>query len=150
MIEKRINHTFWCINPNSGDTGGLIGYDWTTWDEAKYGLLKPALWQDKGKFIGLDHQVKLGSNGMSLNEYFNLTPTDPTDPTDPTNPTEPIVLPGDVNGDKVVNAMDYAILKKYLLNGSSVTINQANSDLNGDSKVNAIDFAKLKLLLLSK
>jgi len=147
MIEKRINHTFWCINPNSGDTGGLIGYDWTTWDEAKYGLLKPALWQDKGKFIGLDHQVKLGSNGMSLNEYFNLTPTDPTDPT---NPTEPIVLPGDVNGDKVVNAMDYAILKKYLLNGSSVTINQANSDLNGDSKVNAIDFAKLKLLLLSK
>ena len=24
MIDNHINHTFWCLNPNSGDTGGLL------------------------------------------------------------------------------------------------------------------------------
>lgn len=41
IVENGIHQTFWCINPNSGDTGGLLGYDWATWDEAKYALLKP-------------------------------------------------------------------------------------------------------------
>lgn len=87
MIEKRINHTFWCINPNSGDTGGLIGNDWATWDSAKYALLKPALWQTKsGKFIGLDHQIPLGKNGISLGAYFGIeTPSSP-EPTDTDTP----------------------------------------------------------------
>lgn len=70
MIKNKIHHTFWCINPNSGDTGGLIGNDWATWDSAKYNLLKPALWQANGKFIGLDHQVPLGKNGISLDQYY--------------------------------------------------------------------------------
>ena len=70
MIDNHINHTFWCINPNSGDTGGLLTYDWTTWDEEKYEFLKPALWQSSNKFIGLDHQIPLGANGISLGEYY--------------------------------------------------------------------------------
>nr|WP_160673751.1 glycoside hydrolase family 5 protein [Clostridium sp. C8-1-8] len=71
IVSKHINHTFWCINPNSGDTGGLLSYDWKTWDEAKYALLKPALWQTStGKFIGLDHQIPLGANGVSLSQYY--------------------------------------------------------------------------------
>ncbi len=70
IVDNRINHTFWCINPNSGDTGGLLGYDWSTWDEEKYALLKPALWQSDGKFIGLDHQISLGANGITLGEYY--------------------------------------------------------------------------------
>eukprot|EP01083_Nonionella_stella_P000418 1201_1 len=31
---------FWCINPDSGDTGGLLGYDWTTPDIPKLNLLQ--------------------------------------------------------------------------------------------------------------
>ncbi len=87
MVKNRINHTFWCINPNSGDTGGLIGNDWSTWDAAKYALLKPALWQTSGgKFIGLDHQIPLGKNGISLGEYYhNATPSSP-EPTKPATP----------------------------------------------------------------
>ncbi len=27
--------TFWCLNPNSGDTGGILGNDWTTVDTVK-------------------------------------------------------------------------------------------------------------------
>jgi endoglucanase len=71
MIEKKMHHTFWCLNPNSGDTGGLIGNDWLTWDEAKYNLVKPSLWQLGNKFVGLDHTVPLGTSGLSLNQYYS-------------------------------------------------------------------------------
>ncbi len=64
-----LNHTFWCINANSGDTGGLLKDDFVTWDEEKYNFLKEVLWQKNGKFVGLDHAVPLGKNGISLSEY---------------------------------------------------------------------------------
>lgn len=64
--EKRINHTFWCFNANSGDTGGLVKDDFTTWDEEKYEFVKEVLWQEDGKFVGLDHEIPLGSNGKAL------------------------------------------------------------------------------------
>lgn len=79
MIKHHINHTFWCLNTNSGDTGGLwdglsfkAGSGTTVkWNEPKYELLKKALWQTKsGKFIGLDHKVPLGKNGVSLGEFY--------------------------------------------------------------------------------
>lgn len=68
MINRYgLSHTFWCFNANSGDTGGLVGYDFTTWDEAKYALVRPTLWQtSSGRFIGLDHQVPLGANGVTV------------------------------------------------------------------------------------
>ncbi|WP_375143108.1 cellulose binding domain-containing protein [Paenibacillus sp. D2_2] len=31
--------TYWCLNPNSGDTGGLFQDDWTTWNTAKQTML---------------------------------------------------------------------------------------------------------------
>jgi aryl-phospho-beta-D-glucosidase BglC (GH1 family) len=44
LISKYgLSQTFWCLNPNSGDTGGLIDNDWKTWDEAKYNLIKAIL-----------------------------------------------------------------------------------------------------------
>ena len=82
MIDNHINHTFWCLNTNSGDTGGL----WTSfafspqtgstieWDEEKYALLEKALWQtnESGKFIGLDHKNPLGINntGITVSDYY--------------------------------------------------------------------------------
>lgn len=61
LIKKyRLNHTFWCLNPNSGDTGGLLLDDFKTWDEDKYSFVKEVLWQENGKFIGLDHAIPLG------------------------------------------------------------------------------------------
>lgn len=70
MNKKNISHTFWCLNPNSGDTGGLLNDDWKSWDETKYALLKDTLFQDKnGTFVGLDHEKALGKNGMNLNQY---------------------------------------------------------------------------------
>jgi endoglucanase len=35
--------TFWSLNPNSGDTKGLLLDDWTTIDHARYDLIRPFL-----------------------------------------------------------------------------------------------------------
>jgi hypothetical protein len=36
-----VSWTFWCLNPNSGDTGGLLDNDWVTPVQWKLNLLKP-------------------------------------------------------------------------------------------------------------
>lgn len=82
MIENHINHTFWCLNTNSGDTGGLwaniscgqqAGSTKIVWEEEKYALMEKSLWQTQktGKYIGLDHQIALGQNGLSLNDFYS-------------------------------------------------------------------------------
>ncbi len=68
--EYKLNHTFWCFNANSGDTGGMVLDDFTTWDEEKYNFVKEVLWNNGEKFIGLDHKIPLGINGISLGEYY--------------------------------------------------------------------------------
>lgn len=116
MIKHHINHTFWCLNDDSGDTGGLwkgIQYNPTNgttieWDEEKYELFEPSLWQTlkSGKYIGLDHKTPLGTtgSGISLNDFYgsyayeegsnldNGTILNSGDikpfPTDPDTPTE--------------------------------------------------------------
>lgn len=57
------------------------------------------------------------------------------------------ILYGDVNNDKQVDAIDFAVLKKYLLNNEE-KIALKNADVNKDGEINAIDFANLKLYLL--
>lgn len=66
---NKLNHTFWCFNSNSGDTGGLVLGDFVTWDEEKYKFVKDVLWQKNGKFVGLDHKIPLGKNGIALSSY---------------------------------------------------------------------------------
>jgi aryl-phospho-beta-D-glucosidase BglC (GH1 family) len=86
--KYQLHHTFWCINNDSADTGGLLTRDEGTpfpgsrdykWNDNKYdNYLYPTLWKtEDGKFIGLDHKVPLGRNGVSLNEYYN-SPSTPT------------------------------------------------------------------------
>lgn len=90
--KYELHHTFWCINVDSADTGGLLTRDEGTpfpgsrdlkWNDYKYdNFLYPVLWKtDDGKFIGLDHKIPLGNNGISLGEYYSseqgseVTPT---------------------------------------------------------------------------
>lgn len=73
IAEYHLNHTFWCFNANSGDTGGLVLDDFSTWDEEKYEFVREVLWQDAdGNFVGLDHAVPLGQNGISLSGYSGM------------------------------------------------------------------------------
>jgi endoglucanase len=93
IVENKLHQTFWVLNPNSGDTGGLLLDDWKTWDEQKYALLKPALWQYGGKFVSLDHQVPLGgtgsTTGISLGQRYSTGggENDTTAPSVPGQPT---------------------------------------------------------------
>ncbi len=147
MIDNRIHHTFWCFNENSGDTGGLVYDNFGKWDEDKYALVKPALWQnDEGKFISLDHKTAIGTNGISLGEYYSASPsTEPeTDVTGADN-----VLRGDVNSDKAVNVFDSAALRKHIL-GADNEINAKNSDFNGDGSVDLSDLIALNSFLIAK
>lgn len=75
--KYKLHHTFWCINIDSADTGGLLTRDEGTpfpggrdlkWNDNKYdNYLLPCLWKNaSGKFIGLDHKVPLGENGVAL------------------------------------------------------------------------------------
>ncbi|QEQ94901.1 hypothetical protein pEaSNUABM56_00102 [Erwinia phage pEa_SNUABM_56] len=41
--KKGISYSYWCYNPNSGDTGGLVQDNWTTPQTVKLNLLAPAL-----------------------------------------------------------------------------------------------------------
>jgi len=66
IAENHLSHTFWCFNANSGDTGGLVRDDFTTWDEEKYSFVKEVLWQEDGKFVGLDHAIALGKSGGGI------------------------------------------------------------------------------------
>ncbi len=98
MIEKRIHHTFWCFNENSGDTGGLLTNDFQDWDIDKYEFVKPALWQNEdGKFISLDHKIPLGQsgNGISLSEYYSGSDPDPDD--------KPLYGDADCDGEVLLN-----------------------------------------------
>jgi hypothetical protein len=93
MVENHLHHTFWCLNPNSGDTGGLLLDDWTTWDSQKLAMLAPALWKYNGKLVGLDHQIPMGgagsTTGISLAERYangggggdTVAPSTPGQPT---------------------------------------------------------------------
>lgn len=169
MIKNRIHHTFWCYNANSGDTGGLVTHDFITWDEDKYELLKPSLWQnDSGKFIGLDHKVPLGKNGITVSEHYtgdqptakptnSPTPKPTSSPTakpnfTPTPDTTPNGDVGDVNGDGQINSTDVAVMKRYLLNMIDkfpVEDNLKVGDLNDDGEINSTDIALLKRYVLN-
>ncbi|HEX5414660.1 MAG TPA: cellulase family glycosylhydrolase [Chloroflexota bacterium] len=40
LAANRMSYTYWCLNPNSGDTGGWLGDDWQTINPGKETLLK--------------------------------------------------------------------------------------------------------------
>jgi endoglucanase len=44
MQVNGFDYTYWCWNPNSGDTGGILEDDWTTLDPAKLAILRAYQW----------------------------------------------------------------------------------------------------------
>ncbi len=50
----------------------ILEGDWVTWDAAKYNMMKKTLWSDlrTGKFVGLDHEIPLGSKGETVTAYY--------------------------------------------------------------------------------
>jgi len=44
LQTNSFDYTYWCWNPNSGDTGGVLQDDWTTLNQAKLSLLQAYQW----------------------------------------------------------------------------------------------------------
>ncbi|MBQ9809127.1 MAG: glycoside hydrolase family 5 protein [Ruminococcus sp.] len=161
MIKHHINHTFWCLNPNSGDTGGLLDTQFKNWDDAKYGLFEESLWQtlSSGKYIGLDHQTALGENGLSLTDFYsnyastegsNLDGgtkgsghTEPvTDPT--TDPTTdgPTGLWGDADCNGEVKMNDVVLVMQSIANQDKYGLTGSDSEhitADGQKLANVVD-----------
>jgi endoglucanase len=49
LSAHNISYTYWAWNPDSGDTGGILGYDWKTVDQAKMRILSAFQWPLLGK-----------------------------------------------------------------------------------------------------
>lgn len=173
MIKNHINHTFWCLNPNSGDTGGLLDYSFKNWDEDKYNVMEPALWQTSktGKYIGLDHKTALGKNGLSVTEYYasyhdsegsNLDNGGKTDPLPPTTdlpqeqpttkPTEkPTVKPTEPESAAVseMPTENITVLgSETMPAGTDLPVNFTYGDVNCDTEVTVVDAIMLAKALL--
>jgi cellulase/cellobiase CelA1/aryl-phospho-beta-D-glucosidase BglC (GH1 family) len=58
--KKGISWTFWCFNPNSGDTGGIVADDWTTPDQSKLAIIQPSM------------ALLLGANGSAPAVTFTV------------------------------------------------------------------------------
>ncbi len=84
--------------------------------------------------------VTLGTNGASSStvNYAVIVKSKTAD-----------VLSGDLNEDGTVSALDFALLRKYILTGVADGINLTAADVNNDGNVNALDYALLKSYLLS-
>lgn len=62
----------------------------------------------------------------------------------------PTIIYGDLNNDKTVDAIDFALLKQVLIGNAPASVNMAAADVNADGKVDAIDYAALKKICLNK
>lgn len=141
----RLHHTFWCINIDSADTGGLLtrgegsvfpgGRD-LKWNDNKYeNYLLPVLWKnDVGRFIGLDHEIPLGNNGVTVKEYYGGN-----DGNDEKK--------GDLNNDNKINSQDYTLMRRYVMNIID-TKNNKLADLNCDGDINSIDYTLMRRYIL--
>jgi hypothetical protein len=56
------------------------------------------------------------------------------------------IEPGDLNGDGSIDALDYAMMKKYILRPDG-EVDLAVWDLNKDGEVNVLDLVAMKKLL---
>jgi aryl-phospho-beta-D-glucosidase BglC (GH1 family) len=125
IAQYDLNHTFWCVNPNSGDTGGILLDDWQTVDTAKYNLIEPTLWKNSnGAFVGLDHQVNLGANGTHV-----APSTTPSEDEDDVPVTGLAVSPMQLAIDGSTTAQLTAAVVPANATNPSVTWRSSNTDI---------------------
>ncbi|EFH88485.1 glycoside hydrolase family 5 [Ktedonobacter racemifer DSM 44963] len=116
-----INWTFWCLNPNSGDTGGILNDDWTTVNQTKQAYLTP-----------IEFPLDASSGGGGTPTPTPTTTNTPTPtPTTTTTPT-PTPPPGSAS-----------VKVYYKNNDSNPTDNQIRPGLEvtntGSSAINLSD-----------
>lgn len=102
-------------------------------------------WEEMGMKLGKMGEVSFFVEGYQSSGKVDLTHMKLS------YGASPYVLVGDINGDKEINSIDFAILRKYLLGDISTfdyTYDMESADVNGDGEVNSIDFGVLRKYLL--
>jgi len=118
IADYHLNHTFWCFNANSGDTGGLVLDDFVTWDTEKYNFVREVLWQDAdGNFIGLDHVIALGDNGICLSDFSGLEAVPVVNPGAPVS-SDGTVATGDTGSGSVTDGTGETIISGDTVTGT--------------------------------
>lgn len=135
---KKCSWTYWSMNPNSGDTGGILKDDWATVEQAKFDAIKAYLAPQMPPFKVPEDTSNPPSSTPSESNTPAATPT-PTKSTStkPTNST--VLVVEDINGDKTVNMTDIMEIAKRF--GSVVGDERysVSCDLNSDGAINMTD-----------
>ena len=121
----------------NGNVLGILDFnttgDWITWKNQ-------TITANLNKGTNTIRVTLKGSDGGPNTDYLGITMVQST----------PYIY-GDLNGDKLVNSIDFALLKKYLL-GFSIEFPYENgikaADVNCNGEVDSIDFAILRSYLL--
>ena len=91
------------------------------------------------------YTLRVSMDGYNTAEYSVVITADAAQNVTLT-PSASSYIPGDVDGNGVVNVRDLGRLQQYL-NGFDVTINEAASNVNGDSGINVRDYGLLQQYL---
>ena len=145
--DNKIHHTYWCLNPNSGDTGGILDHSFLNYNtDGRIPLVQSALWKDgSGRYIGLDHEVKLGADGTNITEYYGGSVPTTAPATTPANPPQDTPTPdpqqdnGDVNGDGGIDIIDALLIAQYYVGLNPSPFDVSAADTNCDENVDIVD-----------
>ena len=110
--------------------GGVLNTSKRLWNTdgsfAYRGAIIPGVNDIAGSSLfDIQNRLNINTNGCSFPASYTGTTPAPT----------PTTLAGDLNGDRVINSIDFSIM-----NGAWLT-NNATSDLNKDGTVNSLDFS---------
>jgi endoglucanase len=86
--SKRLNWTFWSLNPNSGDTGGLLLDDWTSVHQEKQAILKTIQFSS----IGSGPQISFPTTTLPAPTSTPLPPPTETNTPTVTPDITPLIL----------------------------------------------------------
>ncbi len=162
MIAHHINHTFWCLNTNSGDTGGLwTGFQYQPdtgsqidWDADKYALFEPSLWQtnESGKYIGLDHQYVLGLNGTGTNvtEYYASYAASEGSNLDTAGKTDPVEIETKSTEETTAPTTEPATESEPTKETDPPASSKNPGDANEDGAVNIMDIILINKAIFGK
>ena len=115
-------------------------YDWSYYNKGA--------WSTNGRpTIALDAFLSNNSGLPISTPTPTMTPTPIATTPKPTNND---YMCGDINGDKDVNSLDFALLRNYLLGFNQLPYENGlkAADVNGDNQVNSLDFAIMRMYLL--
>ncbi len=127
--------TYWSMNPNSGDTGGILKDDWTSVEKAKIDIIKPYLAPQHAPFKVPEspstQPSEVPSASPSVIPSINPSVVPSIVPTD-SNPL-------DVNNDGYINIADVITVAQYFNSVQGSVRYKSECDIDGNGAINISD-----------